>query len=61
MRVCFITVGTTKFDQLIETLDNNCTEFLKLLHRKGIEKIIIQLGKGVHMPRKLVEVRIRVE
>ncbi|KOC69914.1 UDP-N-acetylglucosamine transferase subunit ALG13 like protein [Habropoda laboriosa] len=44
----FVTVGTTKFDELIETVLN--TEVLKALSSKGYNEITLQIGKTVHVP-----------
>ncbi|CAK9830052.1 UDP-N-acetylglucosamine transferase subunit ALG13 homolog [Anthophora retusa] len=44
----FVTVGTTKFDELIETVLN--TEVLKALSSKGYNEIILQIGKTIHVP-----------
>ncbi|KJH46296.1 glycosyltransferase family 28 protein [Dictyocaulus viviparus] len=42
--ICFVTVGTTRFDQLVnEVLKEDCISKLKSL---GISKIRIQLGAG---------------
>ncbi|XGW06055.1 hypothetical protein V3C99_016416 [Haemonchus contortus] len=41
---CFVTVGTTKFDQLVnEVLTETCTSTLKTL---GVKRITVQLGAG---------------
>ncbi|KAJ1354399.1 hypothetical protein KIN20_011329 [Parelaphostrongylus tenuis] len=51
---CYVTVGTTSFDQLVnEVLNDKCTSALKLL---GVEKIKIQLGAGSWSD----DVRVRV-
>lgn len=43
-----VTVGTTKFDQLIENIDKE--EFYKTLDNKKISSLIIQYGKGDYIP-----------
>eukprot|EP01083_Nonionella_stella_P088369 246245_1 len=50
---CFITVGTTKFDLLIEIL--NCGDILELLHIKGFSKLTVQFGRGTVEPAQLIE------
>ncbi|KAK6055750.1 glycosyltransferase family 28 protein [Cooperia oncophora] len=41
---CFVTVGTTKFDQLVnEVLSETCTSTLKTL---GVKRITVQYGAG---------------
>nr|CDJ80592.1 Glycosyl transferase and Zinc finger and Transcription factor TFIIB domain containing protein [Haemonchus contortus] len=41
---CFVTVGTTRFDQLVnEVLTETCTSTLKTL---GVKRITVQLGAG---------------
>lgn len=43
-RHCLLTVGTTNFDRLIQTLDASVAEFSGALRRLGIETITIQIG-----------------
>ncbi|ETO07447.1 hypothetical protein RFI_29944 [Reticulomyxa filosa] len=53
-RSCLITVGTTEFNDLIETLDSSHEELLSLLSKNfGITRLIIQKGKGKHYPSNL--------
>jgi hypothetical protein len=40
---CLVTVGTTKFDKLIEAID--CADFERVLLDKGFTSLRIQLGK----------------
>ena len=41
-----ICVGSTEFDDLISTLDNE--EFMELLQKNGFNKLVIQYGLGSH-------------
>lgn len=50
MKQVLVTVGTTKFENLIKNLDNE--EFYLLLEKIGIEKLIIQKGTGNYCPHK---------
>lgn len=49
--VVFVTVGTTSFDQLIETASNE--KFIELLKRKGYQSLVLQIGRGVSEPQSL--------
>ena len=44
MRVCFVTVGTTQFDSLIETLLTPAA--LELLFQQGFSCLRLQVGRG---------------
>lgn len=44
-RLVFVTVGTTLFEKLIQTISSN-TSFLSLLSSLGYNELIIQYGKG---------------
>lgn len=46
----FVTVGTTKFDKLIETVTNK--DILNLLKENGYDKIKLQIGHGSFEPSK---------
>eukprot|EP01063_Lacrimia_lanifica_P031943 TRINITY_DN5378_c0_g1_i2.p1 TRINITY_DN5378_c0_g1~~TRINITY_DN5378_c0_g1_i2.p1 ORF type:complete len:373 (+),score=125.99 TRINITY_DN5378_c0_g1_i2:52-1170(+) len=48
---CVVTVGSTKFDKLIEAVDSEAV--LDALRRKGIKKIIVQKGNGAYAPTVL--------
>lgn len=48
----FVTVGTTKFEKLIETIDEEW--FLDAIESNGCTEITIQLGSGVYEPQNLV-------
>ncbi|KAL0583730.1 hypothetical protein ABG067_006406 [Albugo candida] len=54
MRV-FVTVGTTKFDALIEALDQR--ECLRALYEHGYREITMQIGHGMYVPRGILEDR----
>ncbi|CRG98467.1 glycosyltransferase family 28 protein, putative [Plasmodium relictum] len=45
----FVTVGSTKFDELIEFIDNE--EFHFFLKKKGFEYMTIQIGNGTYVPK----------
>lgn len=40
----FITVGTTDFDALISSIDNE--EFITFLSSHGFAEIVLQIGRG---------------
>lgn len=48
MRV-FVTVGTTKFDALVRTLDSDAC--LRALADRGCTHLLLQIGHGEHEPR----------
>lgn len=52
----FVTVGSTCFDDLIQTVSS--PEVLHLLADKGFKKVVLQIGKGTVVPEKseLIEV-----
>jgi beta-1,4-N-acetylglucosaminyltransferase len=50
-----ITVGTTHFDTLIQTLDSHADRFVSLLRTKGFSRLVIQIGHGAHEPHQLCE------
>jgi len=45
MKNVFVTVGTTSFDELIESVLEN--EFLQVLEEKGYSKVTLQIGRGM--------------
>ena len=45
-KTAFVTVGTTKFDKLIQSLDS--IEVLRALKVKGFSKLIVQHGRGAY-------------
>ncbi|KAF6251648.1 glycosyl transferase [Scenedesmus sp. NREL 46B-D3] len=51
-RSVFVTVGTTKFEDLIKAVDT--PEFAASLAAKGYTQLIIQKGTGEYVPCKLV-------
>jgi len=53
MAVCLVTVGSTKFEALTTHLDDNAVQFVKELKAKGINKLIMQIGKTKKLPQKL--------
>lgn len=48
MRTVFVTVGTTSFDELIETIISS--ESLEALKSRGYEKLVLQVGRGAILP-----------
>ncbi|KXZ41565.1 hypothetical protein GPECTOR_390g204 [Gonium pectorale] len=51
-RSVFVTVGTTKFDALVERVDS--LELLRILRSKGYSKLVIQKGNGSYVPHVVV-------
>lgn len=49
MRV-FVTVGTTKFDALVQALDTDAC--LAALKARGCTNLLLQIGHGEHIPRE---------
>ena len=49
----FVTVGTTDFDSLVTELD--CEEFVELIKCKGCIQLVVQYGRGAHIPHYLSE------
>eukprot|EP00271_Cylindrocystis_brebissonii_P009127 TRINITY_DN23790_c0_g1_i1.p1 TRINITY_DN23790_c0_g1~~TRINITY_DN23790_c0_g1_i1.p1 ORF type:complete len:174 (+),score=34.36 TRINITY_DN23790_c0_g1_i1:443-964(+) len=47
----FVVVGTTSFDALIQAVDT--VEFRAVLRQKGYTSLIIQIGRGKHIPAKV--------
>jgi len=47
----FVTVGTTRFDALIQAIDSQA--FLRVLKSKGFSSLKIQLGKGNYIPQHI--------
>ncbi|XP_003970264.2 UDP-N-acetylglucosamine transferase subunit ALG13 homolog isoform X1 [Takifugu rubripes] len=48
MKTVFVTVGTTKFDQLIESITS--PENVQILKDRGYERLVLQVGKGSVLP-----------
>ncbi|XP_076766023.1 alg13 UDP-N-acetylglucosaminyltransferase subunit [Xylocopa sonorina] len=46
--IVFVTVGTTKFDELIRTLLTS--EILEALSSKGYNELVLQVGKTLYVP-----------
>jgi len=51
---CFVTVGTTEFDELISTLDGGASSVRGALVKLGCTHLTIQLGRGIHVPEQLL-------
>lgn len=49
-RSVFVTVGTTLFDGLIQAVDSQ--DFQEMLISKEFQKLLVQIGKGKHVPKK---------
>eukprot|EP00924_Labyrinthula_sp_SR-Ha-C_P003137 maker-scaffold_15-snap-gene-0.28-mRNA-1 protein AED:0.05 eAED:0.05 QI:55/1/1/1/0.33/0.25/4/124/189 len=47
----FITVGTTSFDELVQTIDTE--EFLEFLVSAGFDAVSVQYGRGEYVPQVL--------
>lgn len=50
-RTVFVTVGTTCFDSLVKAVDNQ--EVQDELLRRGFTDLVIQMGRGSYIPRKV--------
>uniref|UniRef100_UPI0037E81698 UDP-N-acetylglucosamine transferase subunit ALG13 n=1 Tax=Semicossyphus pulcher TaxID=241346 RepID=UPI0037E81698 len=48
MKTVFVTVGTTSFDELIETI--TCPESVQALKARGYERLVLQVGRGSLLP-----------
>ncbi|XP_059202269.1 UDP-N-acetylglucosamine transferase subunit ALG13 homolog [Centropristis striata] len=48
MKTVFVTVGTTSFDDLIETI--TCPEAVQALKARGYEHLVLQVGRGALLP-----------
>ncbi|XP_023814836.1 putative bifunctional UDP-N-acetylglucosamine transferase and deubiquitinase ALG13 [Oryzias latipes] len=48
MKTVFVTVGTTRFDELIETV--TCSEAAKALKARGYKRLLLQIGRGSFVP-----------
>ncbi|KAJ6819095.1 UDP-N-acetylglucosamine transferase subunit ALG13-like protein isoform X1 [Iris pallida] len=49
-RTVFVTVGTTCFDALVKAVDSH--QVKEELRRKGYTHLVIQMGRGSHIPSK---------
>ncbi len=54
VRRVFLTVGTTSFDALIETVDTQ--EFISVIKEFGCQELILQIGRGAYIPSKYLTV-----
>eukprot|EP00967_Tisochrysis_lutea_P154122 scaffold305599_cov17-Tisochrysis_lutea.AAC.1 len=52
MKKALVTVGTTKFEELVRAVDSPA--FAEVLRRQGFQELIIQTGTGRYLPRGLV-------
>ena len=48
-RICFVTVGTTSFDELVRQMDSPAIH--EHLRRLGMTKLVVQVGRGVYTPK----------
>lgn len=55
-RTVFVTVGTTSFDSLVKAVDTQ--EVKDQLSRKGYTHLLIQMGRGVYSPTKVIEIQV---
>jgi beta-1,4-N-acetylglucosaminyltransferase len=46
--VVFVTVGTTKFEELVKMVDSK--EVKEALVQRGYDRLVVQFGKGEHVP-----------
>lgn len=56
-KTLFVTVGSTKFDALINHILQNLTE----LKRLGFERLILQTGKSKYNPELLKDTKLKIE
>ncbi len=47
-KTCFVTVGTTKFEALIEAMDSD--PVLEALESRGFSRVLVQFGNGIYEP-----------
>ncbi|XP_034545647.1 UDP-N-acetylglucosamine transferase subunit ALG13 homolog [Notolabrus celidotus] len=59
MKNVFVTVGTTCFDELIETI--TCSESVQALKARGYERLVLQVGRGSVLPEADSSPHIRLE
>jgi UDP-N-acetylglucosamine transferase subunit ALG13 len=52
MGTVFVTVGTTKFDALVQAVDSQ--EVADTLVRRGYSKLVVQKGAGAYVPHVIV-------
>lgn len=52
-KMAFVTVGTTRFDALVRSVDS--PEFEIALLSRGFSKLVVQAGAGGHAPERLLE------
>ena len=50
-RCIFVTVGTTSFDDLVETIDSD--EFGRAAKCAGYGRILVQIGRGTYEPKRV--------
>ena len=50
-QLVLVTVGTTKFDQLIRAIDD--VELLHVLHKNGYRRLTVQHGQGDYVIRNI--------
>ncbi|XP_038159907.1 UDP-N-acetylglucosamine transferase subunit ALG13 homolog [Cyprinodon tularosa] len=48
MKTVFVTVGTTRFDELIESVTS--PEVTRILKARGYERLVLQVGRGAFVP-----------
>lgn len=53
----FVTVGTTYFDELIQSVDD--IEVIKSLSSQGYTELVMQIGKGNYIPTHGTELNIK--
>lgn len=50
-----VTVGTTRFEALIQALDDCADELIQLLAKAGYRRLVLQTGTGTFQPSKLLK------
>ncbi|EME29042.1 beta-1,4-N-acetylglucosaminyltransferase [Galdieria sulphuraria] len=59
LRKVFVTVGSTSFDELIITINNQSC--LAAMHSRGVEEIKVQYGNGKVLPRTSYKEKLKME
>lgn len=55
IRTVYVTVGSTRFDDLIKNVTTD--EFLKLLQLKGCKNLVLQIGKGEKVNEQNISIK----
>ncbi|XP_070535634.1 UDP-N-acetylglucosamine transferase subunit ALG13-like isoform X2 [Ptychodera flava] len=57
-KIVFVTVGTTKFDELIEAV--SC-QSVRQLERLGYTRLVLQIGRGEYEPESVITPTFRMD